>query len=95
MEAEARSILTAALTPAFVPPRAEELQTLVAGLYGNDPPPDVVGDYIREKRKEAFNDVLGDGLDPADVFGDQFARICEEAGLDPDEVRGAGRRRAG
>jgi len=95
MEAEARSILAAALAPVSVATRPDELQALVAGLYGDHPPPDVVGDFIREKRKEALDEVRADGLDPADVFGDQFPRICEEAGRDPGEVRRGGRRRAG
>ena len=95
MEAEARRILAEALLPTHgnVPP--EELQALVASLYGGDPPAGVVDDFIREKRKEALNDLLADGLDPVEVFGDQFVRICEEAGLDPAEVRRAARRLAG
>ena len=95
MEAEARSILAEALRPSAVPTDLDELQALVANLYDNKPPAGTVADFIREKRKEALTEVLADGGDPAEFFGDQFVRICEEAGLDPNQVRRAGRRLAG
>ncbi len=95
MEAEARSILAEAVQSRSAASDPDALQALVAGLYDNKPPTDIVAEFIREKRREALNEVLADGLDPSEVFGDQFVRICEEAGLDPGEVRRAGRRLAG
>jgi len=95
MEAEARRILAAALLPTHASAPPEELQALVAGLYGGNPPTGVVDDFIKEKRKEAINDLLADGLDPVEVFGDEFARLCKEAGLDPTDVRRAAHRLTG
>ena len=90
MEAEARVILANALTP----PRADasELQRLVAQLYSDSPPRNAVDDFIREKRREVIGEVLAEGLDPEAYFGDEFRRICQEAGMTPGEIRRRKRR---
>jgi plasmid stability protein len=93
MEAEARAILTEALVRSSRT-SAEELQALVAQLYGADPPTGGADALIKERRAEAIRELLADGLDPADVLGEGFERVCAEAGLDPAEVRRAARRTA-
>ena len=92
MEAEARAILANALTLRSTD--AAELQRLVAQLYSGSPPRNAVDDFIREKRREVINEVLAEGLDPEAYFGDEFQRICQEAGMTPDEIHRS-KRRAG
>jgi plasmid stability protein len=86
MEAEARAILAGALAPEKPRVSAEELQQLVADLYAGSPPPNAVDDFIRDKRREVINEVLAEGLDPETYFGDEFQRICDEAGVTPKEI---------
>jgi plasmid stability protein len=92
MEAEARTILANALAVSSAD--APDLQRIVAELYSGAPPRHAVDDFIREKRREVINEVLAEGLDPQVYFGDEFRRICQEAGMTPDEIKRA-KRRAG
>ena len=92
MEAEARTILANALAVSSAD--ATDLQRIVAELYSGAPPRNTVDDFIREKRREVINEVLAEGLDPQVYFGDEFQRICQEAGMTPDEIKRA-KRRAG
>ena len=86
MEAEARAILARALVPEKSRTAAGELQQLVADLYAGSPPPNAVDNFIRDKRREVLNEVLAEGLDPETYFGDEFRRICDEAGVTPKEI---------
>jgi plasmid stability protein len=94
MEAEARAILTGAVAHEAPRISAEELQARVAELYGGKPPAGGVDALIRDRRREVIGEVLEEGADPEVVFGEEFARICKEAGLSPAAVRRAARRRA-
>ena len=94
MEAEARAILAEALGSGSATLDPSVLQALVADLYGGHPPSNGVDDLIKERRREALNEVIAEGGDPEKVFGDQFNRICKEAGLEPSQVRRRQRRPA-
>ena len=87
MEAEARAILSGALLPTVQATQPEDLQRLVSDLYGGKPPVAVVDELIRERRREALYEATAEGEDPEQVFGDQFPRICREAGLSAKQVR--------
>jgi plasmid stability protein len=94
MEAEARAILAGALAETAPRASADELQALVAQLYGGEPLAGGVDGLIRDRRREVIQEVLEQGDDPELVFGEEFERICKEAGLTPASVRRAARRRA-
>jgi plasmid stability protein len=94
MEAEARAILAAALSEPGPKTSADDLQALVAQLYGGSPPAGGVDALIRDRRREVIQEVIEQGENPEAVFGEEFERICKEAGLTPASVRRAARRHA-
>ena len=56
MEAEARSILSEVCRPSAPPVTAADLQQIVDEMFGSDKPPNMVDEFLRWRREEAWRE---------------------------------------
>jgi antitoxin FitA len=90
MEAEARAILAGAVnapSPDDIKVTVAELQdwVLQGGKKLKSKPkavqrPDSVDAFLRDRRRNAIRETIGDGRHPRDVFRGDYGRVAAEAG---------------
>jgi antitoxin FitA len=90
MEAEARAIIAGAVNA----PSPDNLADTVAGLQNwvaqsakklkskpkGPSRPDTVDAFLRDRRRNAIREAIGDGRHPRELFRGDYARITAEAG---------------
>jgi plasmid stability protein len=87
MEAEAREILARGVSVAPPSPGSDKLQQMVHELYERAPAKSLVQELIRERRREAINEIIENGDDPKVVFGKNFRGLCRDAELTPADIK--------